>query len=46
MLDSAATSNVGRAKGRSLEGISGLFLAFLYHELDDIHVDGCSEDCV
>jgi len=44
MLGGTATSDIGRIEGVALDGIARLLLASLYHELDDIHVDGCSED--
>ena len=39
-----ATSNVCRAEGIALEGVTGMHLAFLYQALDDLHVDRGSED--
>jgi len=44
MLGGTTTSDIGRVEGIAVEGIATLLLAFLYHVLDDIHVDGCSED--
>lgn len=44
MLDGATTRNVGRVAGIAMDGVARLFLASLYQELDDIHVDGGSED--
>ena len=44
MLDGTTTSDVGRVEGITLDGVARVLPAFLDHELDDIHVDGCSED--
>ena len=44
MLDGTTTSDIGRVEWIALDGITGMLPAFLYHELDDVHVDGCSED--
>jgi hypothetical protein len=44
MFDGATTSDVDRDGGVALDGIARLLLAFLYQELDDVHVDGGSED--
>jgi hypothetical protein len=44
MLDGTTASDIDRGEGITLDGIARLLLAPLYHELDDIHVDGCSED--
>ena len=44
MLDGAATSDVGRTEGTTLDGVARMLPAFLYHDLDDIHVDGGPED--
>ena len=44
MLDSATTSDVGRVEGIALDGVARVLPAFLNHELDDVYVDGGSED--
>lgn len=44
MFDCSTAGDVGRVERITLNGIAGLLPAFLYHELDDIHVDGGSED--
>lgn len=43
MLDNATTSDVGRAERTGLDGIAGLILALLDHELDNLHIDVGSE---
>ena len=44
MLGGTTTGNIGRVEGITLESIARLLPAFVYHVLDDVHVDGCSED--
>lgn len=44
MLGGATTSDIGRVEGIALDGVARLLPAFLYHDLDDIHIDGGSED--
>lgn len=44
MLGGTTASDVGRAEGITLDSIARMLLAFLYHELDDLHVNGGSED--
>jgi hypothetical protein len=44
MLGGATTSDVGRVEGITLDGVARVLLASLYQDLDDIHVDGSSED--
>ena len=46
MLGETTTSDIGRAGAIALDVVAGLILSFLDHELDDIHVDGGSEDCL
>ena len=44
MFGGATTGDVGRVEGIALDGVARLLPAFLYQELDDVHVDGGSED--
>ena len=44
MLDGTTASDVGCVEGITLDGVARVLPAFLYHEFDDIHIDGSSED--
>jgi len=46
VLRGATTGDVGRTERIALNGIARLLLAFLYQDIDDIHVDRCSEDVI
>ena len=44
MLNGATASDVRRVEWITLDCVTRVLLAFLNHELDDIHVDGGPED--
>lgn len=44
MLDGATTGDVGRVERATLDGVTRVLLAFLDQDLDDVHVNGGSED--